>query len=47
MCNIESAEELAGAFVLVLGRLNISGNGKWYIKINNDDSRYIYIKTQK
>lgn len=44
MCNIESAEELAGASVLVFGRLNISTNGKWYIKIDSDKSQHIVIK---
>lgn len=44
MCKIESAEELAGASVLVFGRLNISANGKWYIKIDRDNPQHIFVK---
>ena len=44
MCKIDSHEKLAGASVLVFGRLNISKNGKWYIKLDGDNSEHIYIE---
>lgn len=47
MRKIESAEDLAGAAVLLFGRLNISDKGKWYIKIDDDNPQHIYIKLAK
>ena len=43
----QSAEELADAAVLVFGRLKISANGKWYIKIDKDNPQHIFVKIRK
>lgn len=47
MYKIESAEDLAGAAVLLFGRLNISDKGKWYIKIDDNNPQHIYIELAK
>jgi hypothetical protein len=47
--NINSPDDLAGATVLVFGKLCVSSSEKkkWYIKITNDDPARIFIQLKK